>query len=169
MLRVWTKLYNAFNTGQISVLGSAMWGCGETERQKLNNLISSPLFTSSSPLHFLISSHFLTFVSLPSLLSCSWPSLPQISSHIPPCCAHLFSSPIISSLLYPISSIHSPLVLLPLSYTHRHLFSTLYFLICLCIPISRSAYIFKMCIILNSLTGNIETLIVKCTKTQSLY
>lgn len=112
MLRVWTKWYNAFNTGQISVLGSSMWGCGGAEKQRdrnsitLSPLLSSPLLLS---LHFLIFSHFLTFVSSPSLR----PTFPQISCTSSPV-ALIRSQPpssLISSLLYPISSIHpAPIV-----------------------------------------------------------
>lgn len=96
MLRVWTKWYKAFNTGQISVLGSAMWGwtgCTETDRQKLNNLIFSPLFTCSPALP-LSCSHFLTFV-FPLL-----PALPLTHSQA--------SSFLASPLLYLISSSHGP-------------------------------------------------------------
>lgn len=148
MLRVRTKWYNAFNTGQISVLGSSMWGCGGAEKQgdrnsiTLSPLLSSPLLPS---LRFLISSHFLAFVSSPSLLSSIRPSFPQISPHIFPRCPHLFSSPILSHFLALVSylihpSLHpapasSPFLWVPLPF--------LLFLICPCSPISKSAYIFK--------------------------
>lgn len=120
MLRVWTKLYNAFNTGQISVLGSAMWECGETERQKLNNLISSPLFTSSPPLFTfsspLISSHLSprhlsSHVTGPRFLKSHRTSLPHFNTLLSlPC---LFFSPcptpILTLSLLPTSSLQSNL------------------------------------------------------------
>lgn len=84
-------------------------GCGETVRQKLNNLISPPLFTSPPSLRFLISTHFLTFVSSPSLLSTVRPSFPLKSLRkSSPCCPHLFSSPIFSHFLALVSYLVHP-------------------------------------------------------------
>lgn len=120
MLRVWTKLYNAFNTGQISVLGSAMWGCGETERQKLNNLISSPLFTFPPPLFTfsspLISSHLSphhlsSHVAGPLFLKSHRTSPPLRSLVLKP---HCFLT-LVSYLIHPFPTCSSPLVLHPSS------------------------------------------------------
>ncbi len=172
MLRVRTKWYNAFNTGQILVLGSSMWGCGGAEKQRdrnsitLSPLLSSPLLPS---LRFLIS-HFLTFVSSSSLLSSSFP---QISPHIFPRCPHLFSSPILSHFLALVSYlIHPPPVLPSIPHPHRHLSSA--FPSCFSsssfVPAVQSPHLHtysKPWIISNTLTGNIETLIVPRTKTHS--
>lgn len=122
MLRVWTKWYKAFNTGQISVLGSAMWGCGcrETERQKLNNLLFPRLFTSPPPSSFsrLLSfphvclltisclvhpppfsaqSSFIlrTHLSIPRSCILSQPSMPPSSLH---------PTPIVTFFFLPVSS-----------------------------------------------------------------
>lgn len=51
-----------------SVLGSAVRVCG-AQRQKLNNLISSPLFTSPPPPHLLSFPRICLLAILPSCLS----------------------------------------------------------------------------------------------------
>lgn len=87
---------------------SSMWECGETERQKLNNLISTPLFTSPSlsSLSHLLSFPHVCLLTISPLVHPT-PVFPQISSHIFPPIALICSqapSSLISPLLYPISS-----------------------------------------------------------------
>lgn len=150
MLRVWTKLYDAFNTGQISVLGSAMWGCGEQERQKLNKLISSFL---SSPLLRSSPSHLLSFPHISS----------HLSAHLLFRKSHRILHPSPSFVLTPHHFLTLVSCLIPaLPPITAHLFSTSHFLVCLC-----SLHI---CIHIQNgnnfglLSGNI---IVVRTKTQS--
>ncbi len=122
-----------------------VWGCGETERQKLNNLISTPLFTSPplSSLSHLSFPHVCLLVISPLVLFSS-----NLSAHLPPLPSfvlkpHPLSFPcscILSHPPTPGSSLHpaptsSPFLCVPLLF--------LLFLICPCSPISTSAYIFK--------------------------
>ena len=168
MLRVWAKWYKAFNTGRISVLGSAMWGCGcgETDRQKLNNLISSPLFTSPPPSSL---SRLLSFPHV-CLLAISRLVHPRLSLRPP----HSFSRPIFSQFLALVSYLNPPCPLLP--YIPHPLSPFL-------LPVSSHSYFSVWSNFLisksiqnmntvgkhesNTLTGNIEILIVRCTKTHS--
>lgn len=112
MLRVWTKLYNAFNTGQISVLGRATRGCGGAEQQKDRNSITlSPLFTSPPPslLSHLLSFPHVCLLSISPLLYLLPPFLKSLCTSSPITLIYSQApSSFISSLLYPLSSIHAP-------------------------------------------------------------
>lgn len=110
---------------------------GETDRQKLNNLISNPLFTTFC---FLIS-HFLTSTLISPSPS---PFPPQISLHISPAHALICSQTpfsLISPLLYPVST--------PWPSSHFLCVPLLLFLIPFTAMISRSAHILKTWIISN--------------------
>lgn len=129
--------------------------CRETERQKLNNLISSPLFTSPplSSLSRLLSFPHVCLLAV-SLLSRppARPSLPRISSRIfpPSRCPHLFTSPIVSHFLALVSYLIRPHLRPPPSVPRPPSPSSLQSPPCLssspfvsAVQISRSAHIFK--------------------------
>lgn len=180
MLRVRTKWYNAFNTGQFSVLGSSMCGWGGAEKLRDRNSITlSPfLLFTSPPLSSL--SHLLSFPHV-CLLTIA---LSLFSSNL---FAHLLPSSLPSFVLKPhllsfphscvLSHIHpyppSPFHSVP--HFHRHLFplhsprvSPLPHLsLWSNLQIHAHTHTFKTWIISNSLTGNIQTLIVQSTKTHS--
>lgn len=169
MLRVWTKLYNAFNTGQISFLGRATRGCGGAEQQKDRNSITlSPLFTSPPPslLSHLLSFPHVCLLSISPLLYLLPPFLKSLctsSPHHP----HLFPSPILFHFLPLVSSLIHPCPLLPYIPLSPFLFGPppASPCRCLCSPIYKATCIFR--ILSKSLTGNIETPIVQRTKVHS--
>lgn len=124
-------------------------GCRETDRQKLNNLISSPLFTSTPALLFALSHPLIS--SCLSLLSVSC----RLSSILK---LHLFSIPPACILSHPTTALVFPpsrrrLFLRPVPSLHCLIFT--------------SACTLQTQRLLNTLTGNIEALIVHSTMTRS--